>query len=125
MIASAPRRARGVGYGQVVLTDVHAINAHAAGTQREGDINTVVDEEGLVRLDDAGDSFGELVELARADGFGPDLDAGGVFGCPDGFEGVVACDEVEVSGRGGVRGWCRGAFRGSCGSTIPRRVDVF
>ena len=94
----------GVGYGQIILTDVHAVNAHAAGTQREGDINTVVDEERLVRLDDAGDSFGELVELARTDGFGPDLDAGGVFGCPDGFEGVVACDEVEVQveGRAGV-----------------------
>ncbi len=71
----------GVGYGQVVLTDVHAVNAHAASPQREGDINTVVDEERLVRLDDAGDSFGELVELARADGFGPDLDAGGVCRC--------------------------------------------
>ena len=105
----------GVGYGQVILTDVHAVNAHAAGTQREGDVYTVVDEERLVRLDDAGDSFGELVELARTDGFGPDLDAGGVFGCPDGFEGVVACDEVEVQVEGACGGGVGVRFAGHAG----------
>ena len=105
----------GVGYGQVVLTDVYAVNAHAAGTQREGDINAVVDEQDLVRLDDAGDSFGELVEFARTDGFGPDLDAGGVFGGPDGFEGVVACDEVEAQVEGASGGGVGVRFAGHAG----------
>ena len=68
-----------------------------------------------MRLDDAGDSFGELVEFARADGLGPDLDAGGVFGCPDGFEGVLACDEVEVQVEGAYGGGVGVRFAGHAG----------
>ena len=80
---------------------MHAVNAHAAGTQREGDINTVIDEQGLVRLDDAGDSFGELVEFARTDGFGANLNTGGMLCLLHGFEGVVSGDKVKAQIEGG------------------------
>ena len=94
----------GVCYGQVVLTDVYPVDAYAAGTQGEGDVYTVVDEQVLVRLDDASDGFGELVKVAGADGLGTNLNAGGMSGLPDGFEGVVSGDEVKRGPEGVVYG---------------------
>ena len=79
---------------------MHAVDANSAGAQCEGDVDTVIDEQVLVRLDDASDGFGKLVEIAGADGFGPHLNAGGMSGLPDGFEGVVSGDKVKAQVEG-------------------------
>ena len=53
-----------------------------------------------MRLDDASDGFGELVKVAGADGLGTNLNAGGMSGLPDGFEGVVSGDKVKAQVEG-------------------------
>ena len=79
---------------------MYPVDAYAAGTQGEGDVYTVVDEQVLVRLDDASDGFGELVKVAGADGLGTNLNAGGMSGLPDGFEGGVSGDKVKAQVEG-------------------------
>ena len=85
----------GIGDGQIVLADMHPVDAHPASTQGKGNIHPIINQYLLVGERDARNLFGKGMQVAGADGLGTHLYAGGMPCPPHRFDGVFAGDQIQ------------------------------